>query len=166
MVQEIVHSINLNLSKPNNFEYIHICQGDYNGEKVVATLFDGNKLYTVDSDCSVTLQGSTANGGLILQGNLTVSADRHQVEFTITKEMSSCAGDVTYNLLISSHDAKKSTFPFVIKNASDITGRTPVSVLTTISDYVARAENAASEAEKTVKTLEYITDEQIDSLFK
>ena len=149
-MQEITHNIALNLSQPNNFEYIHIMQGDYNAEKVIATLFDGNKLYTIDAQ-KASLQGSTSDGGLILQDGITISADKHQVTFEITKEMSSCTGDLTCNIVFSSDNQKKSTFPFIIKNTADITGRTPVSVLTTISDYVDRAEKAASDAEKTLK---------------
>ena len=149
-MQEITHNIALNLSQPNNFEYIHIMQGDYNAEKVIATLFDGNKLYTIDAQ-KACLQGSTSDGGLILQDGITISADKHQVTFEITKEMSSCTGELTCNIVFSSDNQKKSTFPFIIKNTADITGRTPVSVLTTISDYVDRAEKAASDAEKTLK---------------
>jgi len=149
-MQEITHNIALNLSQPNNFEYIHIMQGDYNAEKVIATLFDGNKLYTIDAQ-KASLQGSTSDGGLILQDGITISADKHQVTFEITKEMSSCTGELTCNIVFSSDNQKKSTFPFIIKNTADITGRTPVSVLTTISDYVDRAEKAASDAEKTLK---------------
>ena len=148
-MQEIVHNINLNLSQPNNFEYIHIMQGDYNTEKVIVTLFNGNKLYTVDAQ-KACLQGSTSNGGLILQDNLEISTDKHQVTFDITKEMSSCTGELKCNIVFSSDNQKKSTFPFIIKNTADITGRAPVSVLTTISDYVDRAEKAASDAEKTL----------------
>ena len=149
-MQEITHNIALNLSQPNNFEYIHIMQGDYNAEKVIATLFDGNKLYTINAQ-KASLQGSTSDGGLILQDGITISADKHQVTFEITKEMSSCTGELTCNIVFSSDNQKKSTFPFIIKNTADITGRTPVSVLTTISDYVDRAEKAASDAEKTLK---------------
>ncbi len=149
-MQDIVHNINLNLSQPNNFEYIHIMQGDYNTEKVIVTLFNGNKLYTVDAQ-KACLQGSTSNGGLIIQDDLKISTDKHQVTFDITKEMSSCSGELTCNIVFSSDNQKKSTFPFVIKNTADITGQTPVSVLTTISDYVDRAEKAALDAEKTLK---------------
>ena len=155
-MQEIVHNINLNLSQPNNFEYIYVMQGDYNSEKVVATLFNGNKLYTVDAQ-KATLQGSTSDGGLILQNNIEISEDKHQVIFEITKEMSSCPGELTCNIVFSSNNQKKSTFPFVIKNTADITGRAPVSVLTTISDYVDRAEKAAKDSE----TNKVTTDENV-----
>ena len=155
-MQEIVHNINLNLSQPNNFEYIHVMQGDYNSEKVVATLFNGNKLYTVDAQ-KATLQGSTSDGGLILQNNIEISEDKHQVIFEITKEMSSCPGELTCNIVFSSNNQKKSTFPFIIKNTADITGRAPVSVLTTISDYVDRAEKAAKDSE----TNKVTTDENV-----
>ena len=155
-MQEIVHNINLNLSQPNNFEYIHIMQGDYNTEKVIVTLFNGNKLYTVDAQ-KACLQGSTSNGGLILQDDLEISTDKHQVTFDITKEMSSCTGELKCNIVFSSDNQKKSTFPFVIKNTADITGRAPVSVLTTISDYVDRAEKAAKDSE----TNKVTTDENV-----
>lgn len=163
-MQEIVHNINLNLSQPNNFEYIHVMQGDYNTEKVIATLFDGNKLYTIDAQ-KASLQGSTSDGGLILQDGITISADKHQVTFDITKEMSSCTGELTCNIVFSSDNQKKSTFPFVIKNTADITGRTPVSVLTTISDYVDRAEKAASDAEEFVEKIDIVLSkiEQVQS---
>lgn len=157
-MQEIVHNINLNVSQPNAFEYLHCVQGDHDAEKVIATLYDGNQLYEIGTDCKAMLQGSTESGGLIMQNYLTISEDRHKVEFVIIKEMSSCVGNVTYNIVLSSADgAKKSTFPFIIKNTADITGRTPVSVLTTISDYVDCAEKAAKDSETNKKT----TDENV-----
>ena len=44
-MQKIEHKINLNMSQPNNFEYIHAMQGDYDAEFVIATLYDKNTIY-------------------------------------------------------------------------------------------------------------------------
>lgn len=163
-MQNIQHKIDLNISRPNNFGYIHIVQGDHDSEVVIATIYDGNKLYSIDAP-QIFVQGSTTDGGLIMVDDVVVSEDKHSIQFPITAEIASVAGDVTCIATFINGSQKKSTFPFVIKATKDVTGRTPTTVITTIIDYVDRAEKAAQEAEDTLKSFEYITNEQIDSLF-
>ena len=86
-MQKIEHKINLNMSQPNNFEYIHAMQGDYDAEFVIATLYDKNTIYNIDSSTKVILQGATESGGLIVYDNIIINDDGHSVTFPLTKEM-------------------------------------------------------------------------------
>lgn len=148
-MQKIEHKINLNMSQPNNFEYIHAMQGDYDAEFVIATLYDKNTIYNIDSSTKVILQGATESGGLIVYDNIIINDDRHSVTFPLTKEMLSEYGDISFilSLVDTNNKQKKSAFPFIVKNTKEITASTPVLILQAITDYVDRAEKAAKDAE-------------------
>ena len=109
-MQNIQHKIDLNISRPNNFGYIHIVQGDHDSEVVIATIYDGNKLYSIDAP-QIFVQGSTTDGGLIMVDDVVVSEDKHSIQFPITVEMASVAGDVTCIVTFINGNQKKSTFP-------------------------------------------------------
>ena len=147
-MQKIEHKINLNMSQPNNFEYIHAMQGDYDAEVIIATLYDGNTIYNIDTD-KVILQGSTESNGLIVYDNITINDDGHSVTFPLTKEMLAEYGDISFilSLVDTNNKQKKSAFPFIVKNTKEITASTPVLILQAITDYVNRAEKAAKDAE-------------------
>lgn len=147
-MQKIEHKINLNMSQPNNFEYIHAMQGDYDAEFVIATLYDKNTIYNIDSSTKVILQGVTESGGLIVYDNIIIN-DEHSVTFPLTKEMLAEYGDISFilSLVDTNNKQKKSTFPFIVKNTKEITASTPVLILQAITDYVDRAEKAAKDAE-------------------
>lgn len=148
-MQKIEHKINLNMSQPNNFEYIHAMQGDYDAEVIIATLYDKNTIYNIDSSTKVILQGATESGGLIVYDNIIINDDRHSVTFPLTKEMLAEYGDISFilSLVDTNNKQKKSTFPFIVKNTKEITASTPVLILQAITDYVDRAEKAAKDAE-------------------
>ena len=147
-MQKIEHKINLNMSQPNNFEYIHAMQGDYDAEFVIATLYDKNTIYNIDSSTKVILQGVTESGGLIVYDNIIIN-DEHSVTFPLTKEMLAEYGDISFilSLVDTNNKQKKSAFPFIVKNTKEITASTPVLILQAITDYVDRAEKAAKDAE-------------------
>ncbi|RHP24312.1 hypothetical protein DWZ63_10150 [Clostridium sp. AF34-13] len=148
-MQKIEHKINLNMSQPNNFEYIHAMQGDYDAEFVIATLYDKNTIYNIDSSTKVILQGATEFGELIVYDNIIINDDRHSVTFPLTKEMLSVSGNISFilSLVDTNNKQKKSAFPFIVKNTKEITASTPVLILQAITDYVNRAEKAAKDAE-------------------
>lgn len=147
-MQKIEHKINLNMSQPNNFEYIHAMQGDYDAEVIIATLYDKNTIYNIDSSTKVILQGVTESGGLIVYDNIIIN-DEHSVTFPLTKEMLAEYGDISFilSLVDTNNKQKKSTFPFIVKNTKEITVSTPVLILQAITDYVNRAEAAAKTSE-------------------
>lgn len=148
-MQKIEHKINLNMSQPNNFEYIYAMQGDYDAEFVIATLYDKNTIYNIDSSTKVILQGATEFGELIVYDNIIINDDRHSVTFPLTKEMLSVSGNISFilSLVDTNNKQKKSAFPFIVKNTKEITASTPVLILQAITDYVNRAEKAAKDAE-------------------
>lgn len=148
-MQKIEHKINLNMSQPNNFEYIHAMQGDYDAEVIIATLYDKNTIYNIDSSTKVILQGITESSKLIVYDNIIINDDGHSVTFPLTKEMLSEYGDISFILSFvdTNNKQKKSTFPFIVKNTKEITASTPVLILQAITDYVNRAEKAAKDAE-------------------
>lgn len=148
-MQKIEHKINLNMSQPNNFEYIHAMQGDYDAEFVIATLYDKNTIYNIDSSTKVILQGATEFDELIVYDNIIINDDRHSVTFPLTKEMLSTSGNISFILsfIDLNTNQKKSAFPFIVKNTKEITASTPVLILQAITDYVNRAEKAAKDAE-------------------
>ena len=117
-MQKIEHKINLNMSQPNNFEYIHAMQGDYDAEVIIATLYDKNTIYNIDSSTKVILQGVTESGGLIVYDNIIIN-DEHSVTFPLTKEMLAEYGDISFilSLVDTNNKQKKSTFPFKIGRA-------------------------------------------------
>lgn len=148
-MQKIEHKINLNMSQPNNFEYIHAMQGDYDAEVIIATLYDKNTIYNIDSSTKVILQGITESSKLIVYDNIIINDDGHSVTFPLTKEMLSEYGDISFILSFvdTNNKQKKSAFPFIVKNTKEITASTPVLILQAITDYVDRAEKAAKDAE-------------------
>lgn len=50
--------------------------------------------YSIDAP-QIFVQGSTTDGGLIMVDDVVVSEDKHSIQFPITAEMASVAGDVT-----------------------------------------------------------------------
>lgn len=151
-MKQLTHEINLNMTQPNNFEYVYAMQSDYDSEIVVATLYDGNTLYTIDANQAV-LNGVTENGNTIVYNNVTIDSDKHRISFPLTKEMLFESGDTRFvvSFFDTSNNQRKSAFPFIVKSISDAEGTLPVSVLKKISEYVAEATQAAKEAKESAK---------------
>lgn len=151
-MKQLTHEINLNMTQPNNFEYVYAMQSDYDSEIVVATLYDGNTLYTIDANQAV-LNGVTENGNTIVYNNVTIDSDKHRISFPLTREMLFESGDTRFVLsfIDTTNNQRKSAFPFIIKSVSDAEGTLPVSVLKKISEYVAEAAASAQEAKESAK---------------
>lgn len=151
-MKQLTHEINLNMTQPNNFEYVYAMQSDYDSEIVVATLYDGNTLYTIDANQAV-LNGVTENGNTIVYNNVTIDSDKHRISFPLTKEMLFESGDTRFvvSFFDTRNNQRKSAFPFIIKSVSDAEGTLPVSVLKKISEYVAEAAASAKEAKESAK---------------
>ena len=148
----VTHTIDLNVSQPNNFEYVYTTQGDYGSDKIIANLYDQNVPYEIDCDM-IFLQGVTQYGDLIeINKGLEISKDRHSVTFTLTKDMLSSAGDIQYTLsfIDTTGRCKKTTFPFTIKNTIEPSGTISSSTLTAITDYVLEAKQYAEDAKQSV----------------
>lgn len=96
-MKQLIHEINLNMTQPNNFEYIYAMQSDYDSEIVVATLYAGNTLYTIDADQAI-LNAVTENGVIINYTNITIDSDKHHISFPLTKEMLVERGDTRFVL--------------------------------------------------------------------
>lgn len=151
-MKQLTHEINLNMTQPNNFEYVYAMQSDYDSEIVVATLYDRNTLYTIDANQAV-LNGVTENGNTIVYNNVTIDSDKHRISFPLTKEMLFESGDTRFvvSFFDTRNNQRKSAFPFIIKSVSDAEGTLPVSVLKKISEYVAEAAASAQEAKESAK---------------
>lgn len=151
-MKQLTHEINLNMTQPNNFEYVYAMQSDYDSEIVVATLYDRNTLYTIDANQAV-LNGVTENGNTIVYNNVTIDSDKHRISFPLTKEMLFESGDTRFvvSFFDTINNQRKSAFPFIIKSISDAEGTLPVSVLKKISEYVAEAAASAQEAKESAK---------------
>lgn len=153
-MKQLTHEINLNMTQPNNFEYVYAMQSDYDSEIVVATLYDGNTLYTIDANqAQAVLNGVTENGNTIVYNNVTIDSDKHRISFPLTKEMLFESGDTRFvvSFFDTRNNQRKSAFPFIIKSVSDAEGTLPVSVLKKISEYVAEAAASAQEAKESAK---------------
>ena len=151
-MKQLTHEINLNMTQPNNFEYVYAMQSDYDSEIVIATLYDGNTLYTIDANQAV-LNGVTENGNTIVYNHVTIGSDKHRISFPLTKEMLFESGDTRFvvSFFDTRNNQRKSAFPFIIKSVSDAEGTLPVSVLKKISEYVAEAAASAQEAKESAK---------------
>lgn len=151
-MKQLTHEINLNMTQPNNFEYIYAMQSDYDSEIVVATLYAGNTLYTIDANQAV-INGVTENGNTIVYNNVTIDSDKHRISFPLTREMLFESGDTRFvvSFFDTRNNQRKSAFPFIIKSVSDAEGTLPVSVLKKISEYVAEAAASAQEAKESAK---------------
>lgn len=58
----ITKKIDLNVSQPNNYQLVHAMQGDSNTVEILATIWNGNKLYSIDCD-RISLEWQSPSGG-------------------------------------------------------------------------------------------------------
>ena len=112
-VNVVKKEISLNVGQPNNFELILAMQGDNKAYKIVATLYDVNKLYSIASGSQVCIKGEDPVGGNIYK--LVDSCTANTVTFTLNKDLLANEGILKLVLTITNSDAKITTFPFAIK---------------------------------------------------
>lgn len=94
-METITKKINLNVSQPNNYQLVHAMQGDHNTVEITATIWNGNKLYDIDSD-SISLEWQSPSGS---KRDCPIKENtEHTVTFLLTKEMLAENGDYTFCL--------------------------------------------------------------------
>lgn len=104
--------IALNVGQPNNFELFCAMQGDNKSFEVVATLYDVNKLYTINTD-NIKIKGENPVG-LTIQKNVD-SHTANTVTFTLTEDMLMYDGLLKLVLVFAESSAQLTTFPFIVK---------------------------------------------------
>jgi len=114
MLNTITHEIDLNMSQPCNFQYVHIMQYDYNAEYVKCNLYDGNKPYIVSCTKDSILVKCELPNGTETESKIE-SIDGNSVIFKVTSKMTQVKGDVFTALSLIDANGKKSPFPFIMK---------------------------------------------------
>lgn len=116
MLNTITHEIDLNMSQPDNFQYVHVMQNDYNAEFIKCTLYDGNTPYMVSCPKdSITVKCQLPDGREI--GSGVESTDKNIITFKVTEKMTQVKGNILAALSLFDTNGRKSPFPFVIKVA-------------------------------------------------
>lgn len=114
MLNTITHEIDLNMSQPNNFQYVHVMQNDYDAEYIKCTLYDGNGPYTVSCPRdSITVRCQLPNGRET--EDVVESTSGNTVTFKVSGKMTQVKGNVLAALSLFDTNGRKSPFPFVIK---------------------------------------------------
>ena len=143
----IIKHINLNVRQPNNFQLITAMQNDNETIKVIATLYDGNSLYTIEKSIDIIrLTGRAANDAII--DCLITDYTDHTVTFVLTKNMLSSDGDMKLSISMtdSSTNQTLSTYLFIIKVHNSPIGSFSVTEIKTLDEYVQKAKDYADEA--------------------
>lgn len=114
----ITHEIDLNVSQPNNKQFIHINQGEYDSVKIVAHIWAKNKPYIIDAD-KIRIEGKLSSGALLFDGDSAIKIIKENdttVSFILTKPIAASVGSFNFSLLFyKGSDVLKKTFPFTIR---------------------------------------------------
>lgn len=114
MLKTITHKIDLNMSQPNNFQYVHVIQNDYDAEYIQCTLYDGNEPYTISCPKdSITVKCQLPNCKEVEDS--IESIDNNIVTFKVTNKMTQVQGNVLAALSLFDTNGRISPFPFIIK---------------------------------------------------
>lgn len=146
-MNEIIKNINLNVRQPNNFQLITAMQNDNETIKIIATLYDGNSLYTIEKSIDIIrLTGRTANDAII--DCLITDYTDHTVTFVLTKNMLSSDGDMKLSISMTDSSTNQilSTYPFIIKVHNSPVGSFSVTEIKTLDEYVQKAKDYVDEA--------------------
>ena len=140
MALEVVKKeISLNVGQPNNFELICAMQGDNKSFEITATLYDVNRLYTINTD-NIKLKGVNPLGS-----NLCKDVNGHTantVTFALTEDMLAYDGLLKLVLVLAESSTQLTTFPFVIKVVNS-PGNTNADDIQTVSALVEEAKKWA-----------------------
>lgn len=111
------------MSQPNNFQYVHVMQNDYDAEFIKCTLYDGNTPYMVlcPKD-SITVKCQLPDGREIESG--VESTDKNIITFKVIEKMTQVKGNILAALSLFDTNGRKSPFPFLIKVARALEGVT------------------------------------------
>lgn len=114
MLKTITHKIDLNMSQPNNFQYVHVMQNDYDAEYIQCTLYDGNEPYTISCPKdSITVKCQLPNCKEVEDS--IESIDNNIVTFKVTNKMTQVQGNILAALSLFDTNGRISPFPFIIK---------------------------------------------------
>lgn len=114
MLKTITHKIDLNMSQPNNFQYVHVMQNDYDAEYIKCTLYDGNEPYIVSCPKdSIAVKCQLPNYREIEDS--IDSVDQNTIIFKVTNKMTQVQGNVLAALSLFDTNGRISPFPFVIR---------------------------------------------------
>lgn len=114
MLNTIPHEIDLNMSQPCNFQYIHIMQYDYDAEYIKCNLYDGNKPYIISCTKDSIIVKCELPDGKEIESKVE-NIDNNSVTFKISDKMTQVKGDVFTALSLIDANGKKSPFPFIMK---------------------------------------------------
>ncbi len=134
--------ISLNVGQPNNFELLCAMQGDNKSFEITATLYDTNKLYTINTD-NIKIKGENPVG-LTIQKNVD-SHTTNTVTFTLTEDMLMYDGILKLVLVFAESSTQLTTFPFVIKIINS-PGNTTADDIKTVSALVEEAKKWAMQS--------------------
>lgn len=114
----ITHEIDLNVGQPNNKQFIHINQGEYDSVQIMAHIWNKNKPYTIDAD-KIRIEGKLSSGALLFDGDSAIQIVKENdttVSFILTKPIAASVGSFNFSLLFyKGSDVLKKTFPFTIR---------------------------------------------------
>ena len=114
----ITHEIDLNVGQPNNKQFIHINQGEYDSVQIMAHIWNKNKPYTIDAD-KIRIEGKLSSGALLFDGDSAIQIVKENdttVSFILTKPIAASLGSFNFSLLFyKGSDVLKKTFPFTIR---------------------------------------------------
>lgn len=140
MALEIVKKeISLNVGQPNNFELLCAMQGDNKSFEITATLYDINKLYTINTD-NIKIKGINPTGASIYKNVKGHTANT--VTFILTEDMLAYDGLLKLVLVLTESSTQLTTFPFVIKVVNS-PGNTNADDIKTVSALVEEAQKWA-----------------------
>lgn len=156
----ITKKIDLNVSQPNNYQLVHAMQGDSNTVEILVTIWNGNKLYSIDCD-RVSLEWQSPSGGK--RDYPIHNYTQHTATFLLKEEMLAENGDYTFCLRFdNSKNHVLRTFCSTMKVMRAPFGQLMDSEVVTLTELVNKAkfyyEQLISESSNLACNLLYLPD--------
>ncbi len=141
----ITKKINLNVSQPNNYQLVHAMQGDSNTVEILATIWDGNKMYAIDCD-QISLEWQSPSGSK--RDYPVVEHTQHTATFLLKKEMLVENGDYAFCIRFDNSDNDVlRTFPSTMRVIRAPFGQLMDSQVVTITEFINASKNHCLLAE-------------------
>ncbi|MCI8337900.1 MAG: hypothetical protein HFH62_04325 [Lachnospiraceae bacterium] len=140
----ITKKINLNVSQPNNYQLVHAMQGDSNTAEILATIWDGNKIYSIDCD-QISLEWQSPSGSK--RDYPVAEHTQHTATFLLKKEMLVENGDYAFCIRFDNSDNDVlRTFPSTMRVIQAPFGQLMDSEIVTLTELVNKANNYKEQA--------------------
>ncbi len=140
----ITKKINLNVSQPNNYQLVHAMQGDSNTVEILATIWDGNKIYSIDCD-QISLEWQSPSGSK--RDYPVAEHTQHTATFFLKKEMLVENGDYAFCIRFDNSDNDVlRTFPSTMRVIQAPFGQLMDSEIVTLTELVNKANNYKEQA--------------------